>query len=70
MSKSDFGLSFHIYIDGQRVCMHHLLAGERDQVSGIPKTTSSILPFKFQDLQLVGAFPTQAFVEADISHSY
>ena len=26
------------------------------QILGIPKTTSSVLPFKFQELQLVGAF--------------
>ena len=53
----DFDLTFILYIDGEHVYKYRLKPGKRGQILGIRKTTSSILPFKFQELQLVGAFP-------------
>jgi hypothetical protein len=54
---SDLDLSADLYIDG--VCIHNgfLKAGRQCEVLGIPKTASSVLAFKFQELELVGAFP-------------
>jgi len=53
----DFDFAIALYIDGERIYRSYLRAGHRGQVIGIPKTTASVLPFKFQELQLVGAFP-------------
>ena len=64
----NFDLALALYIDGERVYRSYLRARQRGQILGIPKTTSSVLPFKFQELQLVGAFSAQAFVWPDISH--
>jgi len=49
----DFDLSLALYIDGERIYRGYLQARQRGQIQGIPKTTSSVLPFKFQELQLV-----------------
>ena len=49
-------LVLSLYIDGERVDERHLRAGLRGELPGIRKTTSSILPFKFQNVQLVGAY--------------
>lgn len=51
----DFDLSLALYIDGERIYRGYLQARQRGQIQGIPKTTSTVLPFKFQELQLVGA---------------
>ncbi|KAH9990356.1 hypothetical protein BJV77DRAFT_622122 [Russula vinacea] len=50
---SDLDLSADLYIDG--VCIHNgfLKAGRQCEVLGIPKTASSVLAFKFQELELV-----------------
>lgn len=50
----DFPLSFHLYIDGARVSKTYMPPQGRSEVRGIYKTTTSILPFKFQELELVG----------------
>jgi hypothetical protein len=49
----NFDLALALYIDGERVYRSYLRARQRGQILGIPKTTSSVLPFKFQELQLV-----------------
>ncbi len=51
----------YLYIDGkrtERICIQ-LQAGQRgeDEILGIQKSATSVLPFKFQELQLVGALP-------------
>ena len=56
----DFDLSLALYIDGERIYRGYLQARQRGQIQGIPKTTSSVLPFKFQELQLVGALRSQS----------
>jgi hypothetical protein len=46
------------YIDGK--CVHTRFLGRswKDrQILGIRKSATSVLPFKFQELELVGAFP-------------
>jgi len=53
----DFDLAVSLYMDGECIYRGYLQAGQRGQIRGIPNTASSILPFKFQELQLVGAFP-------------
>jgi len=53
----DFDLALALYIDGERIYRSYLRTRQRGQIVGIPKTTASVLPFKFQELQLVGAFP-------------
>jgi len=52
----DFDLSLYLYIDGERTNKRYVRAGQRDQILGITKTLTSVLPFKFQELELVGAF--------------
>jgi len=50
-----------LYIDGKRIHKRYvrIQAGQRKQrkVLGIRKSDTSVLPFKFQELQLVGALP-------------
>ena len=53
----DVGIAAHLYIDGERIGNKYLKAGQLHQVLGIRNTASSVLPFKFQELELVGAFP-------------
>ena len=38
-----------------------LRARERHQITGIDVSATSVLPFKFQELELVGAFPDHPF---------
>jgi len=54
---SDFELAFDLYIDGERIYRKYLPAGLRGEILGIRNTTFSKLPFKFQEVQLVGTFP-------------
>ncbi|KAF8487197.1 hypothetical protein DFH94DRAFT_849630 [Russula ochroleuca] len=51
--QSDVGLATDLYIDGECVHLGCLRAGEEWEVLGIQKTASSVLPFKFQELELV-----------------
>ena len=45
-------------MDGECVDRRYLKAGgPQCRLSGIIKTAGSVLPFKFQELELVGAFP-------------
>ena len=53
----DFDLAFLLYIDGERVDTACILAGHRGGISGFRNSATSTLPFKFQELELVGAFP-------------
>lgn len=67
----NYDLALALYIDGERIYRSYLRARQRGQILGIPKTTSSVLPFKFQELQLVGAFPAlNHSLRADVSHSF
>ncbi|KAF8487194.1 hypothetical protein DFH94DRAFT_797569 [Russula ochroleuca] len=49
----DIRLAADLYIDGVRTHNGFLKAGRQRQVLGIRKTVSSVLPFKFQELELV-----------------
>ncbi|KAF8487198.1 hypothetical protein DFH94DRAFT_687674 [Russula ochroleuca] len=49
----DVGLSFQLYIDGRRCHKVYLEAGLQYEVLGIRKSTTSILPFKLQELEVV-----------------
>ncbi|KAI9511501.1 hypothetical protein F5148DRAFT_327403 [Russula earlei] len=49
----DSGLSIYLHIDGERVYQCHLGAGQSGQILGIYKDSTSVLPFKFQELELV-----------------
>ena len=53
---SEVGLLAHLLIDGECIDSSYLIAGPQYQLSGIRNTASSVLPFKFQELELVGAF--------------
>ena len=53
----DFGIAIYLYIDGEQVDSVFLRAGMLGQILGFPKSTASELPFKFQELELVGSFP-------------
>ena len=50
-------LAVVLRIDGERIYRGFLRAGQRGQVLGLQKSATSILPFKFQELELVGALP-------------
>jgi|SRR6266850_2015288 len=52
----DIGLIIHLRIDGEVVCRSYLPARQDDRIIGIDKNSTSILPFKFQELELVGTF--------------
>jgi hypothetical protein len=43
-------------IDGELVHKTYLRAGQYGHILGIYKGTTSVLPFKFQELELVGTF--------------
>jgi hypothetical protein len=53
----DFGIGVHLYIDGEQVNGIFLEAEKLGKIRGIPNSTTTELPFKFQELELVGAFP-------------
>ena len=53
----DFGIGVDLYIDGEQVNEVLLEAEELREIRGIPKSATTELPFKFQELELVGAFP-------------
>jgi len=46
-------LAVVLRIDGERIYRGFLRAGQRGQVLGLQKSATSILPFKFQELELV-----------------
>jgi len=52
----DCDLSLHLLIDGETVRKTYVRAQEYSHVVGIHKGPTSVLPFKFQELELVGAF--------------
>lgn len=52
----DCDLSLHLIIDGETVRKTYVRAREFTLVVGISKGPTSVLPFKFQELELVGAF--------------
>jgi hypothetical protein len=52
----DFDLSLELRIDGELVHKAYLRAGQYGHILGIYKGTTSVLPFKFQELELVGTF--------------
>ena len=53
---SDFGLFFNLHIDGKPITEMYLRAGHQGEMWGIRNSDTTILPFKFQELELVGAF--------------
>ncbi|KAN0130158.1 hypothetical protein V8E53_012103 [Lactarius tabidus] len=50
---SNSGFSLRVFVDGRRVEKVFLKAGSSEECLGVQKSSSSILPFKFQELQLV-----------------
>jgi hypothetical protein len=57
----DMDIVVNMYIDGERIYHGYLRAGLVGQVLGVRKTSTSVLPFKFQELELVGAFPPKYY---------
>jgi hypothetical protein len=55
-------------IDGERVYRGYIRAGQLGQISGIQKSATSILPFKFQELELVGASPEHPLKNVLVPH--
>ena len=53
---TDFAVKVAVFIDGQRAEGHVVRAGASWEFLGIYQSTHSVLPFKFQELQLVGTF--------------
>ncbi|KAF8483632.1 hypothetical protein DFH94DRAFT_690107 [Russula ochroleuca] len=49
----DMDIVVNMYIDGERIYHGYLRAGLVGQVLGVRKTSTSVLPFKFQELELV-----------------
>jgi hypothetical protein len=54
----DFDLSFVLYIDGERISSYYLRAGEQKpaEFRGVQNSATTVLAFKFQELELVGTF--------------
>ena len=53
---SDFGLYFFLYIDGEYIKRCYVRVGEQFEIQGTRTSSTTRLPFKFQELELVGAF--------------
>jgi hypothetical protein len=51
------GLALDWYIDGECIYEGFIRAGAQDEMLGIQKSATSVLPLKFQELELAGAFP-------------
>ena len=66
---SDFDLCFVLHIDGKRITSKYLRAGHQGELWGIRNSDTTRLPFKFQELELVGAFP-RPFHGQDILFSF
>ena len=56
----DCDLSLDLRIDGELVQKSYLRAGQYGRILGIYKAPNAVLPFKFQELELVGACPRPA----------
>jgi hypothetical protein len=52
----DSDLSIDLYMDGEVVNKTYLRAGQPGRVLGIYNGSTAVLPFKFQELELVGTF--------------
>jgi hypothetical protein len=52
----DCDLSIDLYMDGEVVNKTYLRAGQPGRVLGIYNGSTALLPFKFQELELVGTF--------------
>ncbi|KAH9990348.1 hypothetical protein BJV77DRAFT_1068992 [Russula vinacea] len=63
---SEVGLLAHLFIDGECIDSSYLIAGPQYQLSGIRNTASSVLPFKFQELELVDPDVENAPVAPDM----
>ena len=53
---SDFDISVALYIDGESISSTYFQAERQGEIQGIRNSDTTILPFKFQELELVGAF--------------
>ena len=53
---SDFGLHFFLHIDGEYIKRAYVQAGDQFDIQGIRNSPTTRLPFKFQELKIVGAF--------------
>ena len=53
---SNFDLCFALHIDGKYISGMDLRAGHQGELWGIRNSDTTRLPFKFQELELVGAF--------------
>jgi len=47
------GITIDLYIDGERICGGYIGARRTGRIKGIQISSSTVLPFKFQELQLV-----------------
>lgn len=57
----DIGLVVKLRIDGEVVYSAYVEAREDGRVIGIEKNSTSVLPFRFQELELVGTFSALIF---------
>lgn len=53
---SDYDLLVALHIDGEFIKNNYLRIGEQGAIRGFRTSAITILPFKFQELELVGAF--------------
>jgi hypothetical protein len=53
---TNFAVSVRVFVDGRHVRNMFLQAESSNECLGVYKSEHSILPFKFQELQLVGTF--------------
>jgi hypothetical protein len=53
---TNFAVSIRVFVDGRQVRKMCLRAQSSNECLGVYKGSHSILPFKFQELQLVGMF--------------
>ena len=52
----DTDLVIHLRMDGEVIRRTYLPAGHYNRIVGVYKNSTSLLPFKFQELELVGTF--------------
>ena len=58
---TDFAVKVIVFIDGQWAESQIVRVGKSLEFLGVYQSTDSVLPFKFQELQLVGMFIFPSF---------
>ncbi|KAI0002412.1 hypothetical protein BJV74DRAFT_815691 [Russula compacta] len=65
-NATDFELTIHLYIDGERVKSRQVRAGKEREFIGLRAGASTVRPFKFQEVELVDPDVEDATIAPDM----